>query len=63
MWADRNPKTRKGKILRSNLDKLNEVSEWILLHKKMWESKFDSLENYINAVQPNKDTREDSTTD
>src|SRR6478609_1646725 len=32
----------------AKLDKLKEVSDWILLHKKMWESKFDSLENYIN---------------
>ena len=28
----------------AKLDKLKEVSDWILLHKKMWESKLDSLE-------------------
>src|SRR4249920_1434865 len=47
----------------AKLDKLNEISDWILLHKKMWESKLDSLENYINEAQPKKNTREDSTTD
>jgi DNA-binding transcriptional ArsR family regulator len=46
----------------AKLDKLNEISDWILLHKKMWESTFDSLENYIRKVKT-KDTPKGNTTD
>ena len=35
----------------AKLDKLNEVSDWVMKHKNMWESRFDSLENYVTELQ------------
>ena len=42
----------------AKLDRLNEVSDWVLQHKKMWESRFDSLEKYVNQLQSKKDNDE-----
>ena len=42
----------------AKLDRLNEVSDWVLQHKKMWESRFDSLERYVNQLQSKKDNDE-----
>jgi DNA-binding transcriptional ArsR family regulator len=47
----------------AKLDKLNEVSDWILQHKKMWESRLDSLENYVNEIQSKKANHEGTTTE
>ena len=33
------------------LDKLNEVSAWVEQYRKFWETKLDSLENYITSIQ------------
>lgn len=38
----------------AKLDRLNEVSDWVQQHKKMWESRFDSLEDYVNQLQSKK---------
>ena len=35
----------------ARLDRLSEVSEWVAEYKKFWESKLDSLENYLNTLQ------------
>jgi DNA-binding transcriptional ArsR family regulator len=35
----------------ARLDKLNEVSDWIEHHRKLWEEKLDALENYLNELQ------------
>ena len=40
----------------AKLDKLGEVSDWIEEYRKFWESKLDSLENYLQELQTkNKD--------
>ena len=33
---------------------LNEVSLWVEQYKQFWESKLDSLENYLAKIQKNK---------
>ena len=38
----------------AKLDRLSEVSEWVQQHKKMWEARFDSLEDYVNQLQSKK---------
>ena len=38
----------------AKLDGLNEVSVWIEQYKKYWESKLDSLENYLAKIQKRK---------
>ena len=35
----------------ARLDKLSEVSDWVAEYKKFWESKLDSLENYLKELQ------------
>jgi len=35
----------------ARLDKLGEVSDWIEEYRKLWESKLDSLENYLKELQ------------
>lgn len=35
----------------AKLDGLNEVSHWIEQYRQFWESKLDSLENYLNKIQ------------
>jgi DNA-binding transcriptional ArsR family regulator len=35
----------------SNLAKLNEVTEWVNQYRKHWESKLDSMENYLAKIQ------------
>lgn len=48
--------TQKGRErhCEARLEKLNEVSKWIEQYRKFWESKFDSLENYLNKLQKTK---------
>jgi DNA-binding transcriptional ArsR family regulator len=38
----------------ASLSGLNEVSVWIEQYRQSWESKFDSLEKYLNKLQKNK---------
>lgn len=38
----------------AKLDKLNEVSVWVEHYRKFWESKLDSLENYLQDLQATK---------
>jgi DNA-binding transcriptional ArsR family regulator len=38
----------------AKLDSLNEVSVWIEQYKKFWQSKLDSLENYLAEYQKNQ---------
>ncbi|KAA5535079.1 helix-turn-helix transcriptional regulator [Taibaiella lutea] len=35
----------------AKLEGLNEVSHWIEQYRQFWESKLDSLENYLNKIQ------------
>ncbi|MEZ4721165.1 MAG: metalloregulator ArsR/SmtB family transcription factor [Flavobacteriales bacterium] len=35
----------------ARLDKLNEVHDWIEKYRKIWMSRFDSLENYLQELQ------------
>lgn len=35
----------------ANLQKLNEVSEWVEQYKKFWEQKLDALEIYLDELQ------------
>ncbi len=36
----------------AKLRKLNEVSDWIEQYRKFWNDKLDSLEEYLNKLQP-----------
>ena len=38
----------------ANLKALSEVSVWVEQYKKYWESKLDSLENYLTKIQKSK---------
>src|SRR5579863_7476890 len=38
----------------AKLDGLNEVSVWIEQYKQHWESKLDSMENYLSKIQKEK---------
>jgi DNA-binding transcriptional ArsR family regulator len=33
------------------LDKLNEVSDWVAHYQKVWEERFDRLDEYLNELQ------------
>jgi len=36
---------------RAKLDKLNEVSQWVEQYRQFWNTKFNSLDKYLNKVQ------------
>ena len=38
----------------AKLDSLSEVSKWIDKYKQHWESRLDSLENYLSEIQKSK---------
>jgi len=38
----------------AKFDKLNEVSAWVEQYRQFWETKFDSLELYLDKLQKNK---------
>jgi DNA-binding transcriptional ArsR family regulator len=38
----------------AKLDKLNEVSHWVMQYKMFWENKLDALEIYLDELQKNK---------
>jgi DNA-binding transcriptional ArsR family regulator len=38
----------------AKLEKLNDVSVWIEQYRQYWESKFDTLELYLDKLQKNK---------
>ncbi len=40
----------------AKLDKLHEVSDWVDEYRKFWESKLDSLENYLAELQTKNKT-------
>jgi len=48
--------TQKGRerYCEARLDKLSEVSDWIDQYRKMWMSRLDNLEIYLNSVQKKK---------
>jgi DNA-binding transcriptional ArsR family regulator len=35
----------------ARLQKLDEVSVWVEQYRKIWEKKFDALDNYLNVLQ------------
>lgn len=39
------------------LDKLNEVSDWVEQHRKIWTARIDSLEVYLQELQSQKMTK------
>ncbi len=51
--------TQKGRErhCEARLEKLNEVSAWIEQYRKFWESKFDSLEIYLDKLQKTKKSK------
>jgi len=38
----------------ARLEKLNEVSDWIEQYRKIWTSRLDNLEDYLNKLQTKK---------
>jgi DNA-binding transcriptional ArsR family regulator len=36
------------------IDKLDEVAEWVEKYKKIWELRLNSLENYLDTIQSKK---------
>jgi len=38
----------------AKLDSLQEVAGWVEQYKQFWESKLDSLENYLSKIQKSK---------
>ena len=41
----------------ANLEKLNEVSDWVEQYRKFWTQKLDALETYLNELQTNQDKK------
>lgn len=41
------------------LDGLNEVSAWVQQYRHFWESRFDSLEQYLDKIQANKKQKDE----
>jgi DNA-binding transcriptional ArsR family regulator len=39
------------KYCEARLDKLNEVSDWVEHYQKVWEQRFDRLDQYLNELQ------------
>ena len=39
------------------LDKLNEVSDWVEHYQKVWEQRFDHLDEYLNELQKKERNR------
>ena len=35
----------------ARLEKLNEVSDWVKLYRKVWEQRFDRLDEYLSELQ------------
>lgn len=35
----------------ARLEKLNEVSDWVEQYQKIWEQRFDRLDEYLNEIQ------------
>ena len=44
----------------AKLEKLNEVSGWVEKYRKIWEERFDALDNYLQELQA-KNKNDDST--
>lgn len=40
----------------AQLDKLNEVSDWVAQQKQFWTVKFNALDKYLNKIQTNEKT-------
>jgi DNA-binding transcriptional ArsR family regulator len=38
------------------LDKLNEISDWVEQYQKIWEQRFDRLDEYLNEMQQKEKT-------
>jgi DNA-binding transcriptional ArsR family regulator len=38
----------------ARLEKLNEVSDWVEQYRKIWTSRLDNLEDYLNKLQTKK---------
>jgi DNA-binding transcriptional ArsR family regulator len=36
----------------ADLEKLNEVSDWVEQYKEFWNTRLDALENYLSDLQP-----------
>jgi len=47
-------KQGRERFCEAKLDKLNEVSTWVEQYRQLWESKFDSLEMYLDKLQKDK---------
>lgn len=41
----------------AKLQKLKQVAAWVEQYRKLWEAKLDSLEEYLNELQPQKKKR------
>lgn len=39
------------KYCEARLDKLNEISSWVEQYQKIWEQRFDRLDEYLNEMQ------------
>lgn len=39
------------RICHAQIDGLNEISDWLSDYRKLWESKFDALDEYLNSIQ------------
>ncbi len=44
-------KQGRERFCEAKIDKLGEVSEWVEQYKKFWETKLDSLEQYLEKLQ------------
>jgi len=44
----------RNRICEARLEKLEEVSAWVDQYRKHWESRLDSLENYLEKIKKQK---------
>ena len=50
-------KQGRERFCEAKLQKLNEVSKWVEQYRELWESKLDSLEEYLNKLQKSKNKK------
>ncbi len=47
-------KKGRERICEAKLEQLDEVSDWVTEHKKIWTQRFDNLEAYLKKIQTKK---------
>ncbi|MEP6749855.1 MAG: metalloregulator ArsR/SmtB family transcription factor [Bacteroidota bacterium] len=50
-------KKGRERLCEAKMEKLHEVSDWVEQYSKHWQTRLDSLEVYLNSIQPQKNKK------